>query len=216
MTHTNRMKPLFLSLAFLVGRSVRSESGCPARSPSGTRLQSTISNQGGFTYLVVMFFVVLIGITLMAVGQEWSVIMKRDREAELAFRGHRIKEAIERFVADHEVLKGTRPNKYPLKLEELTKKAPRRYLPVIYKDPITGQDFELIKVGKDIRGVRSTSLETPMDQLTFKGATTYHAIRFEAAQVKNCGPNPLNPLAPTTCAPTTSSSSKSGSISPNP
>ena len=203
MPHTNRMKHLFLSLAFLVGRN--DDKG------ERSRLYSTIGNQGGFLYLVVMFFVVLIGIGLMAVGQEWSVIMKRDREKELAFRGTRIKEAIERFVADHEVLKGTRPNKYPLKLEELTKKAPRRYLPVVYKDPITGQDFEVIKVGKDIRGVRSTSLETPMDQMTFKGARTYHAIKFEAAQLKNCGPNPLNPLAPTTCAPTTSPSTQPGS-----
>ena len=208
------MKPLFLSLAFLGERGDHEGFGCSPLPPKRGRLQSTISNQGGFTYLVVKFFVVLIGITLMAVGQEWSVIMKRDREAELIFRGTRIKEAIERFVADHEVLKGTRPNQYPLKLEELTKKAPRRYLPVVYKDPITGQDFELIKVGKDIRGVRSTSLETPMDQMTFKGAKTYHAIKFEAAQVKNCGPNPLNPLAPTTCPPTTSSTSQSGTTQP--
>ncbi len=182
MSHTNRITHLFLSLACLVGRN--DEKG------ERSRLYSTIGNQGGFLYLVIMFFVVLIGIGLMAVGQEWSVIMKRDREKELAFRGTRIKEAIERFVADHEILKGTRPNKYPLKLEELTKKAPRRYLPVVYQDPITGQDFELIKVGKDIRGVRSTSLETPMDQMTFKGARTYHAIKFEAALKK---PKPTTP-----------------------
>ena len=40
------------------------------------------SNQQGFFYIMAMFFVVLIGISLMMIGQQWSVTMKRDREAE--------------------------------------------------------------------------------------------------------------------------------------
>ena len=69
MPHTNRMTPLFLSLAFLRERGVREGFGCFPLPPRRGRLQSTTSNQGGFTYLVVMFFVVLIGITLMADGR---------------------------------------------------------------------------------------------------------------------------------------------------
>ena len=119
---------------------------------------------------MMLFIIVLLGITLMAVAQHWSVVMKRDREAELAFRGNRIKEAIERYVADYEVQKATRANRYPLKLEDLTKR-PKRYLQAVYKDPITGEDFALIKVGKDIRGVRSPSMDAPMDLVT----TGHHA-----------------------------------------
>ena len=156
------------------------------------------ANQQGATYLILMFLIVLMGISLMAISQQWSVIVKRDREAELAFRGNRIKEAIERYVADYEVLKATRPNRYPLKLENLTKKEPKRYLQAVYKDPITGKDFELIKVGTDIRGVRSTSKDKPLDQVTFKGAQSYQAIRFEVTQSAGCVPNPANPLAPCT------------------
>ncbi len=154
-------------------------------------------NQHGATYLMMMFIIVLLGITLMAVAQHWSVIMKRDREAELVFRGNRIKEAIERYVADYEVQKATRSNRYPLKLEDLTKR-PKRYLQAVYKDPITGEDFALIKVGKDIRGVRSPSMDTPMDLVTFKGASTYNSIRFEASAV-GCGSDPANPAIPINC-----------------
>lgn len=138
------------------------------------------SNQWGGTYLALMFFVVLIGISLMAVNQHWSVILKRDREQELAFRGTRIKQAIERYAANFEVQKGTRSNQYPLKLEDLTK-SPKRYLQAVYKDPVTGEDFELIKRGAEIRGVRSTSLDPPLDQVTFQGAQRYRDILFEAS-----------------------------------
>ena len=141
---------------------------------------ASVRNQHGVTYLALMFVVVLIGLSLMAVNQHWSVILKRDREKELAFRGDRIKAAIERYAADFEVQKSTRQNQYPLNLEALTKR-PKRYLQVVYKDPFTGEDFALIKRGDEIRGVRSTSLDSPLDRAIFQGAETYHEIRFEAA-----------------------------------
>ena len=172
----------------------------PSRQPAESRHHSpAMANQQGFTYLMAMLFVVLIGISLMMIGQQWSVIVKRDKEAELLFRGNRIKEAIERFVADYEVQKATRPNRYPLTLKELVKK-PKRYLQVVYKDPITGEDFALIKDASGIRGVQSTSEDVPYDQVNFKGAQTYKAVRFEAAgPSSNCAPNPQNPLLPANC-----------------
>jgi len=164
--------------------------------------RSPVCSQHGATYLMMMFIIVLLSITLMAVSQHWSVVMKRDREAELAFRGNRIKEAIERYVADYEVQKATRSNRYPLKLEDLTKR-PKRYLQAVYKDPITGEDFALIKVGKDIRGVRSPSMDAPMDLVTFKGASTYSNIRFEATAV-GCGRSSANLAVPINCQQTAS------------
>ena len=161
---------------------------------------SPSSNEQGFAYIMAMFFVVLIGISLMMIGQQWSVTMKRDREAELLFRGNRIKLAIERYVADFEVQKGIRTNRYPLTLKNLTKKDPKRYLQAIYKDPMTGEDFVLIKEGKEIKGVRSSSKDIPYDQVNFKGAATYDAILFEAkASSTDCAPNPINPLLPGNC-----------------
>ena len=160
-------------------------------------------NQAGIIYLFALFAIVLIGISLMVTGQHWSIIMKRDREAELLFRGTRIKVAIERYAADYEVQKATRSQRYPLKLEDLTKK-PRRYLPVVYLDPITREKFELIKIGNEIRGVRSVSKDVPLDQVNFKGAGSYYAIKFQASGATNCGPTPQNPTLPTNCQKSTS------------
>ncbi len=151
----------------------------------------------------------------MGVTQQWSVIMKRDREAELLFRGTRIKEAIERYVADYEVQKATRPNQWPLSLEQLTKKNPKRYLQTVYTDPITGTAFDLIKVRDELHGVRSTSTDVPYDQVHFKNVRTYQAIRFESISAStNCQPNPVNPLVQQNCQPSSPTSSSPESSSP--
>ncbi len=165
-------------------------------------LTALVKNQQGMTYLFVMMLVVFLTISLLGVTQQWSVIMKREREAELIFRGNRIKEAIDRYVADYEVQKATRANRWPRTLVELTKKSPKRYLQTAYLDPITGEKFQLIKVGEELHGVRSSSTDKPFNRVGFKGAKTYQAIRFESTGVNTaCQPNPINPNASTNCVP---------------
>jgi len=154
-----------------------------------------------------MIAVVLMGVSLMVVGKQWSVVKKRDMEQELLFRGNRVKAAIELYAADYQVRKAFRANVYPLTLQQLTE-PPKRYLQVVYKDPMTGQDFELIKVNGEIRGVRSRSKETPLDQVHFKGVSSYSQVAFQvetqAGQPCMPTPNPLNPLAPSApCPPAT-------------
>jgi type II secretory pathway pseudopilin PulG len=156
------------------------------------------------TYLMVMLAIVLMGISSVVVAKQWVVTMKRDQDAELLFRGTRIKNAIAGYAADYEIMKATRPNRYPLSLEQLTQR-PKRYLQVVYKDPITGHDFDLIKVGAEIRGVRSRSKERPLDQVNFKNAATYDQVTFQVlepiGQPCRTGPNPINPLNPLGSAP---------------
>jgi len=169
------------------------------------RRAAILASQRGVTYLMVMFLIVLMGIAMSVIGKQWAVTVQRDREAELLFRGNRIAAAIQAFVADYAIKKATRPNQFPLSLEELTK-PPKRYLQVVYKDPITGQDFELIKAGAQIRGVKSRSSKQPLDRVHFNNATSYNQVTFQvqAAASQGCvpGPNPLNPLAPpVTCPP---------------
>lgn len=180
-------------------------------------LQASLASQAGVTYLFVMMLVVVMSISLMGVTQQWSVILKRDREAELLFRGTRIKESIERYVADYEVQKATRPNRWPRTLEELTKKNPKRYLQAVYTDPITGKDFDLIKVGEELHGVRSTSTDVPYDQINFKNVKTYQAVRFESTGAgTNCQPNPLNPLLQQNCTPSATAAPTPESSTPGP
>jgi len=156
-------------------------------------------NQRGVTYLMVMFAIVLMGISLSVVGKQWVIAAKRDHEAELLFRGTRIQNAIARYAADYEIRKASRSTRYPLSLEQLTQR-PKRYLQVVYKDPITGQNFDLIKVGAEVRGVRSRSKERPLDRVRFMDAETYDQITFQAIEPRGqpCRPvpNPINPLNP--------------------
>lgn len=167
-------------------------------------IPKAVDNQRGVTYLSMMFVIVVLGITLMAVGRQWSVTVQRDREQELLFRGNRIKAAIEAYAADYQVKKAFRTNVYPLTLTQLVE-GPKRYLQVVYKDPMTGEDFEVIKVNGQIQGVRSRSKGTPLNQVHFKGAKTYAQVTFQATttQAQPCLPsvNPLNPLLNTPCPP---------------
>jgi type II secretory pathway pseudopilin PulG len=159
-------------------------------------------NQRGATYLMVMIVVTVMGISLMALGKQWTAASKRDKEAELLFRGTRIKNAIEAYAAESQIRKAVRANQYPLSLEQLTK-PPTRHLQMLYKDPMTGKDFELIKVGAEIRGVKSRSLDRPLNQVAFKKAKTYHDILFqaEAPAAPTCpsSVNPVNPLISIPC-----------------
>jgi type II secretory pathway pseudopilin PulG len=133
----------------------------------------------GVTYLAVLCAVVLMGVSLTAATRSWQVVAQRDAEAELYFRGIRIKHAIEAYAADYEVRKGTRPNRYPLSLAQLAE-GPKRYLPVVYRDPITGEAFEPIRVNGEIRGVRSRGKGAPLDRVHFHGATAYNQVPFLA------------------------------------
>jgi type II secretory pathway pseudopilin PulG len=109
-----------------------------------------------------MFSVVVIGITLTMAMRQWKTEIRREKEAELLFRGDEIRRAIELYY----LTARAGFNAYPRKLEELVKdpnsSATRRYLRRIYKDPITNEDFELVKEGDYLKGVRSKSTARPL------------------------------------------------------
>src|SRR5262245_36895147 len=111
-----------------------------------------LENQKGISFLGLMGIIAIMGVTLSAVGQHWSVTVKRDKEKELLFRGMSIRNALEAYAADYEVMKADRSTRYPRTLDQLIQ-MPKRYLPRVYKDPITGKDFDLILVKGEIRGV---------------------------------------------------------------
>lgn len=138
----------------------------------------------GFTYLTVMFVIVLIGLSLSAAAQQWKTVMKREREAELLFRGDQVRDAIARYYHTPGI------GRYPKKLEDLIKapnlSATKRFLRKRYKDPITGDDWGLVKFGDGIRGVYSKSEEEPLkkdnfpqEYRFFAGKTAYREWVFE-------------------------------------
>ena len=163
----------------------------PAALQAATPFQ-LIRDQRGVTYLGLMFLIVLMGVYMSVIAQQWSFVLKRDREAELQFRGNRIKRAIEKYSADYEVKKTERDHPLPRTLDELTK--PTAYLPAAYKDPITGKDWEYIINQEFIYGVRSRSHGKPLNKMVFQEAKTYHDVVYKAegALRQNCSRSGLN------------------------
>ncbi len=125
--------------------------------------------QSGFTYVAVLVAIIIVGISMGATGKYWSFVMQREKETELLFRGEQYRLAIERYYL---ALPGR--NAYPPSIEELLKDsrtpAGKRHLRQAYKDPITGEDFEVIRdmtKGNRITGVFSTSDKEPLKKTGF-------------------------------------------------
>ena len=146
-----------------------------------------VGSNRGFTYVVVLMMVLIVGIMLGAAGQVWTTVMKREREAELLFRGGQIRDAIERW-------KKPRPGQPPPRpitdLKDLlldpNSLQKIRYLRRLYQDPITGKDWVIVKdPATGIIGVASSSEETPLKQggfsepfKDFEGKTKYSDWQF--------------------------------------
>ena len=156
----------------------------------------------GFTYLAVMFSIVLVGLSVTSAVKQWKTVMKRERETELLFRGDQIRKAI----AAYNLTPGLTGNRrYPKQLEDLVKvpniSATKRFLRKVYKDPITNNDWGFVKIADGIKGVYSRSEEEPLKQgnfpeeyKSFEGKTKYSEWVFEFTPQQIQPPQP--PLRP--------------------
>lgn len=131
-----------------------------------------IANRCGFTYILALTVVMIMGIMLGLVGQSWKTIRQREREKELLFRGSQIKEAIENWYNPNYTVPGIKRHQ-PIPLSDLkyllkdpTSLSTLRYLPQSYavelddknprcapdcakqklfEDPMTGREWTLIR-----------------------------------------------------------------------
>jgi type II secretory pathway pseudopilin PulG len=116
--------------------------------------------QSGFTYIGLLFAIVILGITLSTVGVVWSTQIRRDREAELLYAGDQIRSAIGRYRAAG----GQYPQALTDLLQDDRSPAVRRFLRRVYPDPMTNSvDWDLIMAPEGgILGVASKSKEKPI------------------------------------------------------
>jgi type II secretory pathway pseudopilin PulG len=169
--------------------------------------------------MVVLLMMVVMGLAVGIAGNTWKNVLEREREEELLFRGDQYRRAIESYYKTAHA--GTQAA-YPCSIEELLKDPralqTRRHLRQKYQDPVTGEDFELIRQGGQIaglpgavrslagiRGVYSKSSREPFRKAgfcgshqDFNGASAYRDWQFvfvparapEATQQK---PSPAQP-----------------------
>lgn len=135
-------------------------------------LQALTRSEKGFTYIAALVLVVIMGIMMGAVGQSVKVIMKREREKELIFRGLQYRDAIERWNKKNpgkQLSALNTENLYKMLVEggDSLKREP--FLRKPYLDPITRSDFKLVidPNTKEIQGVVSTSGDEPFKQANF-------------------------------------------------
>lgn len=104
-----------------------------------------INRQGGFTYVMVMVAVVLVGLMAGVATTMTSHIIQVDREAELLFRGQAYQKAIKGYYDA-----GPQQAKvFPRSLEDLVQdpRSPgiKRHLRTLYPDPMGKGEWILVR-----------------------------------------------------------------------
>jgi type II secretory pathway pseudopilin PulG len=132
------------------------------------------SNQRGTTYLILMFLIVVMSIGATAATKQWKTVVQREKEADLLAHGIEIQTAIGAYSTTMKQGRVVPGELYPLTLEELTK-PPRPLLRKVYKDPITANDWEILRdpATNGIKGVRSASTLAPIKQHEFPAAVVH-------------------------------------------
>jgi type II secretory pathway pseudopilin PulG len=136
--------------------------------------------QRGFTYLLLLWWVAIGGVMLAAMGQQWLMADRRERDIELADRGEQIRIALQAY-ADVPVTPGQ--SRLPARLEDLLEDHRTghlvRHLRRVWSDPVTKGPWGLLRApdGIGILGVYSRATAVPVRPP--KGVNTYADWRFE-------------------------------------
>ncbi len=156
--------------------------------PTSTAGKAT-SNQRGFTYVLLLAAVVVLGILVEVATTLSSQVKRVEDEAELLYRGMTIRNAIRSYYRVN--------GKYPVALAELVRDSrhpEKHHLRALYRDPMspispeseTGGWVLQRDVGGGIRGVASGSQLEPRKKANFpkglekfEGAASYSLWVFE-------------------------------------
>src|SRR6266849_10276469 len=95
----------------------------------------------GFSLSALIFFAAAASILAAAAVPAYQMQAKRERELELIFRGQEYTRAIQKYQRKFGV--------YPSSIDQLVSTNNLRFLRRLYKDPMTGKDFRLIRINPD-------------------------------------------------------------------
>lgn len=155
--------------------------------------QAGRSGQRGYAMAALLVSVSIMAIVMSALLPVWKHQARREKEAEMVFRGEQYARAIRLFRAKN----GQSP---PPNIDVLVQ---GRYIRKKYKDPFTGEDFLALSgqqagattgqpQGTGIIAVVSKSKETSIRN--YRGATTYN--QFQYVENDGRGPRYARPGAP--------------------
>lgn len=145
-----------------------------------------VLSERGVTYLMLMFAIVLIGITTTAAAKQWKVMVQREREADLLAKGIEIQNALALYSATIKAGRVMPGEVYPQTLADLTR-LPKPFLRKVYFDPMGHGEWEYLRTPTGgIMGVRSKSRAKPFRQHDFptavrhfEGRATYYDWVFQ-------------------------------------
>lgn len=133
-------------------------------------------SSAGFTYVVVLVWVALVGIGLAITGELWQTAAQREREEQLLFVGEEFRRALNSY---YEQSPGVQ--RFPASLSALLRDerhpAVRRHLRRLYADPMTGKaEWGVVRQPEGgIVGVFSLSTARPLRTGNFSGVREGYA-----------------------------------------
>ena len=145
-----------------------------------------IRGEHGVTYLMLMFAIVLIGISTTAAAKQWKAMVQRELEADLLSKGIEIQNALALYSSTMKAGRVMPGEIYPQSLADLTR-LPKPFLRKAYRDPMAHEDWEYLRAPTGgIMGVRSKSRATPFRKHDFPlavrhfdGRPSYHDWVFQ-------------------------------------
>ncbi|HWG95813.1 MAG TPA: hypothetical protein VN647_01915 [Nitrospira sp.] len=121
----------------------------------------------GFSYLMVMITITLMGLAMTMAARQWKTMVQRDLEADLLAKGMEIQTALALYSTSAKAGRVVRGEVYPQTLAELTR-PPKPFLRKVYLDPMGRGEWELLRAPTGgIMGVRSKSRHKPIKQGNF-------------------------------------------------
>ena len=186
--------------------------------------------ESGFTYVMLMIAVVLMGIAMSVVARQWKTMVQRELEADLLAKGIEIQRALEFYSTSMKAGRVISGEIYPQTLADLTR-LPKPFLRKVYLDPVGHGAWDLVRAPTGgIMGVRSKSKSKPIKQRDFplavrhfEGRRTYYDWVFQHPNPSSVAlippampPLPGNPVQPTAPGETINQSTSLPSTEPTP
>lgn len=143
--------------------------------------------QRGFGYLMVLFALAAMGISLASAGQVWHTAAQREKEAQLLFVGHQFRLALASYRDRSPPGTPAAPATLDELLQDRRFPTPVRHLRRLWRDPMTNStEWVLVKPGGRITGVHTRHGGEPLRNAheprdaALSGTNAYSQWVFEA------------------------------------